>query len=250
MGDYKTQPKDYTKYIHLVDTVFKSTKQYQIDFRCLVGAIIGLEGLIGAGKTTSGRSMVKFLNKNGLKAKFFKEFVNPKLLKQYISDMNKYSYTFQIIMEMKRLEIYKQAFEYAKTGGIAIIDRTLLGDMTFALMQYQNGNYTEDEWETYNDILRNGTDLAPSLVVYFKTTPATAYERMVSRGYKSEKDGYTIDYFQTLHSKYDEVMERAKKTICVLDLDWNKDKKVVDGNIKDSEVVNLLYNIRRKIITT
>ncbi len=235
--------------LHLVDTVFKSTKRYQIDFRCLVGSIIGLEGLIGAGKTTAGRSMVNFLNENGIKAKFFKEFVNPRLLKQYISDMKKYSYTFQLIMGMKRLEIYHKASEYAKTGGIAIIDRTLLGDMTFALMQYHNGNYTEEEWDTYNDIIKTGTSLAPSLVVYFKTSSAKAYERMVSRGYKSEKDGYTIDYFRTLCARYDEVMERAKKTYCILDLDWNKDKNVIGGSIEDEDTIKILYDIRGQIIS-
>ena len=238
-----------TNKISMVDSIFKTTKQYQIDLRCLVGSIIGLEGLIGAGKTTFGKSMVDFLNKNGIKAKFFKEFVNQKLLKQYIFDMKKYSYTFQIIMAIKRLEIYREAVEYSKTGGIAVIDRTLLGDATFSLMQYENGNYTEDEWKTYNDIIREGTGLAPTLVLYFKTNPDKAFTRMISRGYDSEKNGYTLDYFNKLHNKYIEVIDRAKKTYNVLDLEWNRDKNITHGMLDEEEIIKTIYDIRKKILS-
>ena len=35
----------------------------------------------------------------------------------------------------------------AKKGGIALIDRSIIGDMTFARMQKDNGNFTEEEWQ-------------------------------------------------------------------------------------------------------
>ena len=91
------------KEIHLFDTKHNKAKH----FRCLIGSIIAIEGLIGAGKTTASNSIYHFLKKIGFKVKLFKEFVNNDLLKQYIDDMEKYSYTFQIAMVMNRLETYK-----------------------------------------------------------------------------------------------------------------------------------------------
>ena len=250
-GDEKKSDLSQSLDINSVDSIFKDTEKYRIDFRCLTGSIIGIEGLIGVGKTTAGRSLVKFLKSNGFKAKFFKEKVPQELLKQYIGNMRRYAYTFQLIMQNIRLQIYKDAIKYSRKGGISIIDRTLTGDITFALMQYRGGNITREEWHTYNSIMKNSSTNAPSMILYFKAKPRITYERMIKRGNASEKSGYTLEYFENLHRTYEEVMGRLKanKKVSILDINWERELKVNSGLLKDKECIDLLYECRKIVIS-
>src|SRR5687767_9035911 len=101
-------------------------------FKSLKGGVFTIEGIIGAGKTTLGKSLEQFLNECGIKTRFFPEYINKDLLSQYIGDMKRYAYSFQLIMLCKRIEIYRIAEAFASTGGVALIDRSIIGDMSFA----------------------------------------------------------------------------------------------------------------------
>ena len=131
-----------------VFTMFSPRNEDYDTFKSLKGGVFTIEGVIGVGKTTVGRSLEKYLNDIGIRANFYPEYVNKELLAQYIGDMKRYAYAFQMIMLCKRIEIYRDAERYADTGGVALIDRSIIGDMTFAKMQYDNGNFTKDEWES------------------------------------------------------------------------------------------------------
>ena len=76
--------------------------------------IYTIEGIIGVGKTTLGKSLEKFLNERGIKTKFYPEYVNKDLLDQYIKNMKQYAYSFQLVMLFKRLEIYREAVRFSK----------------------------------------------------------------------------------------------------------------------------------------
>lgn len=228
--------------------MFNKTKRYKIDFRCLTGSVIGIEGLIGVGKTTIGKSLVKFLNKNGFKAKFYKEKVNKPLLDLYLSDMKNNAFLFQQIALQNRLNIYKNATNFAKTGGIAIIDRTLPGDMTFAKMQNKKGFFTEQQWDIYKNTLQNRKKDSPSLIAYFRVSPNLAYYRMCKRNNKSEKSGYTVSYFEELDKSYNEVIDSIRDRINVLNIDWSKDLNIINNVIDDSQVINVLYKFRNALI--
>ena len=78
--------------------MFQSRHPLYDTYRPLIGSSILLEGSIGVGKSTVGKSLEKFFKNIGLKARFYPEYVNEPLLNQYISDMNKYAYSFQLIM--------------------------------------------------------------------------------------------------------------------------------------------------------
>src|SRR4051812_7244364 len=120
--------------ISLWETMFAERSALYCRFKSLKCGVFTIEGIIGVGKTTLGRSLEKMLNDNGIATKFFPEYVNKDLLGQYIGNMHRYAYSFQLIMLCKRIEIYREAERFAATGGVAIIDRSIVGDMTFALM--------------------------------------------------------------------------------------------------------------------
>lgn len=116
--------------------------------RQFIGRIIAVEGGIGAGKSTFGQTLTEYLTDSGLRARYYPEYINQKLLSQYIGDMKKYAYSFQMVMLTMRINIYREAVDFARTGGIAVIDRSLVGDYTFAKMQKETGRISDSEWES------------------------------------------------------------------------------------------------------
>ena len=107
--------------------------------RSFIGHIVVIEGPIGAGKTTLGRSIEALLHKYNIKCKFFKEYKHDVLLQHYIKNMSTEAYSFQIIMLRERFTIYMKAIELARQGYAVFMDRSLVGDLAFALMQIKKG---------------------------------------------------------------------------------------------------------------
>ena len=229
--------------------LFEDTNNYNLAFRCLRGSVIGIEGLIGAGKTTAITAIYNLLKECKLKVKLFKEYINPDLLGQYIKNMKDYSYSFQVIMGMKRGNAYKDACEYAKSGGIALLDRTLVGDYAFAIMQKNNGNITESEWKVYKSIIKTEKGPQPSLIVNFDVDPEIAFARMRKRGRKDEVGGYTLQYFQNLKDNYKTVFDGIEKTTPLLNIDWNASQKLNGGCLTEKTTADLLYKFREKMMS-
>ena len=210
--------------------------------RALKGGIFIIEGIIGAGKTTLGNSLEHYINSVGLKCKFYKEYYNEELLNQFIGNMKHYAYFFQMMMAIKRIEIYKEAELFSQLGGIAFIDRGLIGDMTFATIHHKNGNISDDEWKMYNNFLKSEKLFTPSACIYLKCNTETSMDRVKSRGITSEINGYNSNYINDLKNTYDAVISNITnvKIIC---LDWNKSIGLVSNMVSEDnvlEVINLL----------
>jgi len=207
--------------------------------RSLRGGIYVIEGIIGVGKTTLGKSLEKYLNDVGIKCKFYKEYFNKDLLDQFITDMKKYAYFFQMMMLVKRIEIYKEAEEFSKLGGVSFIDRSLVGDMTFAKMHYKSGNISDDEWQIYNNFIKREKLLTPTACIYLRCNMKTTLFRIQNRGITSEINGYTTKYLIELNDMYNDVIKDTTniKTIC---LDWDKSVKLVDNIISEDNLLDIL----------
>jgi deoxyadenosine/deoxycytidine kinase len=207
--------------------------------RSLRGGIYVIEGIIGVGKTTLGKSLEKYLNNIGIKCKFYKEYFNKDLLDQFITDMKKYAYFFQMMMLVKRIEIYKEAEEFSKLGGVSFIDRSLVGDMTFAKMHYKSGNISDDEWQIYNNFIKREKLLTPTACIYLRCNMKTTLFRIQNRGITSEINGYTTKYLIELNDMYNDVIKDTTniKTIC---LDWDKSVKLVDNIISEDNLLDIL----------
>lgn len=206
-------------------------------FRSLKSGIYIIEGIIGAGKTTLGNSIEYYLNNIGIECKFYKEYVNNELLNQFISNMPRYAYSYQMIMLIKRLEIYKKAEEFSRLGGVSIIDRSLVGDMTFAKMHYEKNNITDGEWEIYNNFVKNEKVLSPTACIYLNCNVDTSKSRINNRGIISEINGYDNNYLEELKRAYDDVIANLLNVnVNVIRLDWDspiilKDKLIIDHQL-------------------
>lgn len=220
--------EDSDKYGNLVDL-----------FARLKGGVYPIEGVIAVGKTTFGKSLEAFLNKIGLKTKFYQEYVDDKLLAQYISDMKKYAFSFQIFMFNKRLEIYHEAKEFAAKGGISFIDRSIIGDITFAQMQKDNGNFTDNEWNEYCITLGKVGDISPTACIYLQCSTETAMKRLCKRNCQVEVSGYTQEYMEQLQNAYKTVIGLCDDVKYVT-INWDDDLSVVDGHLDSNEVIRIL----------
>ena len=222
--------------------MFKDRNPKYNSFKSLKGGIFPLEGIIGVGKSTTGISIVDFLNNIGINAKFFPEYVNKELLDQYISDMKKYAYTFQMVMLCKRIEIYRDAERFAATGGVAIIDRSITGDFVFATMQHSLGNITDQEFEAYKSLMKQEIQLIPTVTIYLKCSADVSLCRVKNRGIQSEIEGYNFSYMKNLENAYDKVMNSDSIGKCIT-IDWNISVQIVNGRLLDEMVQDILERL-------
>jgi len=211
------------------------------------GTVLVLEGLIGVGKTTLGKSLKKYFTDSGIKCKFFKEYMNKELLVMYLEDKEKYAFLFQGIMVTKRVQIYKKALEFSRQGGFAIVDRGIMGDMAFAKMQFDNGFFTPKEYDTYNSLIKKERISSPDITLYLKTSPKVAFDRMLNRGSEAEKKSYTLKYFQDLESAHLKIFENNINVI-VTDFDWNEEKEIKNLCLGEHAVRKFLNQIIRSKI--
>lgn len=226
--------------------MFSQRPRYYHNFTCFRASVITIEGGIGVGKTSLGRSIERFLNKIGIKAKFFPEYVNQTLLAQFIGDMNRHAYSFELFMLAKRAEIYRDAQRFADLGGLAIIDRSINGDWAFTKMQYDAGRITEDDWVTYQDILKAENFNEPSLTIFLDCDIERSMARISKRGRGCESD-YTVEYLQKLGTAYDESFDRINHQIYYFE--WDEDKNLdEDGHLLDDDVEKFLYEIRSILV--
>lgn len=186
-------------------SLFSSKLPYKI--RNLNGMILIIEGNIACGKTTLGKRLEHYLNLNGYYCRFFEEYRNDNLLNQYISNMKKYAYSFQLFMLNRRIQTYKDAIEHSKIGGISIIDRSIMGDWTFCKFQVKKGNISKDEFNIYESIITSENIISPHFILYLDCDVKTCMERIKQRDIKSEINGYNIDYIKDINDEYENTIE-------------------------------------------
>lgn len=234
---------------------FVSENPAAASFKFLRGTVIVIEGLIGAGKSVLGQSVVDFLKRAGLDARYFEEYVNEALLNQFLRDKRQYAYAFQMVMLANRIRIYREAQAYARTGGIAVVDRSLYGDMAFAILHKRYGNISESEFDVYSDMAEDECLVEPDYVIFLDCEVNKCLERVQARGRLMEKDeecGYTTQYMEDLSSAYTEAFKRSRDAATrQFNIDWNKDKsQSKSGLLAHFDVTDVLDVIRQKVTRT
>lgn len=227
-----------------VDEMFRTMNPDFYRFSSLRSSVICLEGSIGVGKSTLGKHLEAYLNSIDLKAKFFTERVDYNFLKYYIADMKKYAFPFQVRMLAGRVDVYREAQEFAQTGGISIIDRSITGDVAFAFMQYEKGFFDEKDWEIFNSILRSDAYPAPHLILYLNCAVDTCLRRIKTRGISSESN-YTSEYLEGLNKSYNYSMGQVKGNI--KKIDWDRDRLNQDSTL-DEETCRMVCTVIRDSI--
>jgi len=187
--------------------------------------IVSIEGNIGSGKST----MLNYFNKF-TDVELIPEPVTDwcdvnghNLLGKMYEDPKRWSFQFQSYVQLSRLKLLKQPTDCS----VKIIERSLQNNR-FCFLE----NHRKEEtlvsaelnvlysWFTF---LQTNMDINLDLIVYLRTSPEVAYDRLKQRGRK-EESGVPMDFIQHLHQCYEDWLLAEKfgappAPVLVLDAD-------------------------------
>ena len=182
--------------------------------------MILLEGNIGAGKSTVGR----VLKASGT-FDFIEEPVDmwrggfaSNLLEAFYRDMNRWSFTFQILAFITRAKTWQEILARTSHSRI-VLERSIFTDRhVFATSMHHLGAMSETEWQVYCglwEFLASNYCVEPDCILYMRTPAQVCLERMRVRD-RTEEVGVKLDYLERLEALHDEWLLDHPQTI-VLD---------------------------------
>lgn len=206
------------------------------------GTVLTVEGGIGIGKSTKCRSLVQVLNEAGVPATYMPEDYDPQLLEAFLDqakaapgEFNAHAAPFQFDVQTRRIATYRQALALQQAGQCVVIDRSLVGDYAFAMLQYEDGNLTEADWDEYCRRAEAADLLDPDLTLFLHASPQVALERCQKRA-RTGEDAYTLDYFRRLSRVYLACFE-AVDYPCLY-VDWSVTREIdPETGMLDRDVV-------------
>ncbi|UCZ55291.1 deoxynucleoside kinase [Bacillus shivajii] len=171
-------------------------------------SLITLAGTVGVGKSTLTNTLAEALD---YKASFEKVDGNP-YLEDYYADFKTWSFHLQIYFLAERFKQQKMMHE-EKVGYIQ--DRSIYEDVgIFARMQYENGNMTSRDYETYKSLFEamvlSPYFPKPDVLIYIDGKLERILDRINSRGRDME--------IQTPHEFWEGLYNRYQNWIANFDV--------------------------------
>lgn len=211
--------------------------------------IISIEGNIGSGKSTFIKRLEEHWNSSKQldeKKIFFlsepvdewlkiKDENDEHILSKFYNDQEKYSFTFQMMAYISRLNKLKDAIEMLKLkeNAVIITERSLMTDKhVFAQMLYDEKKIEKIEFDIYNkwfDSFNKDTQI--DKVVYISSNPNICFERVKLRDRNGESN-IPLEYLTKCNEYHDNMIKKIKQK--------NIDTMVLDGNnniFKDKDVL-------------
>lgn len=203
--------------------------------KSLVGPVIWVEGIIGAGKSTLAGMIA-----DALQFRVFHEPVdsNP-YLEVFYQDPKKHAYDMQIHLLQRRYIMQRLASDEAIYGVDykgSVLDRGLPGDRVFAKMHMLAGNISSMQWDTYQQFYEvMCADLRPpSLMLFLDIEPEVALERVRGRN-RSAESSLSLQYLTDLRKGYLDLMAEIdtgihpwSRGMAVERIPWNVDHQPVE----------------------
>lgn len=214
---------------------------------------IGIEGNIGVGKSTLSAKLSSHIA-DGVKYRTLPEKVDRGFLQLFYNDPSKYGFAFQYAMLCSRM--YQEELVRRASDQTLLWDRTVIGDLIFALWNWVTGSINDAELDVYigHMVGKRPTDgdswlselrdltflferLPQSLqrVVYLDDSPEACRQRALDERGHSEEQGIPMWYFHGLDQMHFHVLgqllaaNHAKKNVpevCVLTFDQIRDDGV------------------------
>lgn len=208
-------------------------------------AVIVLAGMIGAGKTKYTQMISEELGSQP----FYESVDDNRILEMFYKDPKRWAFALQIHFLNTRFQSIKQALKHQHN----VLDRSIYEDALFTKINYESGNMSEAEMDTYLSLLDNMMEeldgmpkKAPDLLVYLQGPLSIHLERIKKRGREYEQvndeDDELLAYYKHLHSRYDEWYETYDKSkkiaipITEYDIELASDRQKVMQIIRESLV--------------
>ena len=203
-------------------------------------AVIVLAGMIGAGKSTYTKLISDALGSEA----FYESVDDNRILEKFYEDPKRWAFSLQIYFLNTRFRSIKDALQHQNN----VLDRSIYEDALFTKINFEEGNMSDAEMDTYLDLLDNMMEelasmpkKSPDLLIYLRGSLDTVLSRIKKRGRSFEQiDGNQdlLNYYTLLHSRYDGWFEEYDQSpTLVIDID-NHDLE----NPADAEKVIALIN--------
>ena len=205
-------------------------------------AVIVLAGMIGAGKSTYTEMIAKELGSTP----FYESVDDNRILEMFYDDPKRWAFALQIHFLNTRFRSIKDALQDRNN----VLDRSIYEDALFTKINYETGNMSDAEMDTYLSLLDNMMEelagmpkKAPDLLIYLRGPLDVHLDRIKKRGrdYEqiTEENQELLDYYKHLHSRYDDWFNEYDKSetlvlqIDELDLEREEDRVEVMRRIRE-----------------
>ena len=210
-------------------------------------AVIVLAGMIGAGKSTYTQLISESLGSNA----FYESVDDNRILEKFYEDPKRWAFSLQIYFLNTRFRSIKAAFLHENN----VLDRSIYEDALFTKINYEEGNMSDAEMDTYLDLLDNMMEeldgmkkKSPDLLIYLRGSLETVLSRIEKRGRLFEQiegnQGF-LDYYTHLHSQYDTWFDSYDKSeTMVIDIDKHDLENPADAQAIMELVTKRLEEVR------
>jgi len=219
-----------------------------------------ISAIIGAGKTTLVKNLSKKMNANPMYeplkdnnylndfytfiTKYNSGEINKNINKLNINDNEKWMYknsiTFSMQIELlwKRYSMHQRAIFSTKS---VIQDRFIAEDTIFAKMLAESNLMDKRDYDNYIGLynIMKYTLNNPDLIIYLKTDPNIAYNRIMKRGRPCEKN-MSLDYLLALNNNYEDYINEIKNWVPVKTYNWNDNINLENGDY--DKLVDMIAN--------
>ncbi|WP_414838508.1 deoxynucleoside kinase [Carnobacterium sp. TMP28] len=210
-------------------------------------AVIVLAGMIGAGKSTYTKLISETLGSDA----FYESVDDNRILEKFYEDPKRWAFSLQIYFLNTRFRSIKAAFLHENN----VLDRSIYEDALFTKINYEEGNMSDAEMDTYLDLLDNMMEeldvmkkKSPDLLIYLRGSLDTVLSRIEKRGRSFEQiDGNQslLDYYTHLHSQYDNWFDSYDKSeTLIIDIDNHDLENPADAQIIMDLVTKRLSDVR------
>lgn len=201
-----------------------------------------LEGNIGAGKTTVGRTIAMsdafgFVEEP---TAAWRENFASNMLDHLYSDTARWAFTFQICTFITRAKTWPQVSAHTDHHKV-VLERSIFCDrFVFVENFYRTGLMSLTEYQLYRglwDFMVSNYCEQPDLILYLRTPAKVCLQRIRDRG-RVEESGITLEYLLQLEGLHDEwLLNDGDSRVVVLDGEcrWSTDKVLAEI---DAAVVN------------
>ena len=195
--------------------------------------LVSFDGNIGSGKSTLLQHIKDkyrhdpcyiFLKEPVDEWSLIKDSENVTILEKFYVDQKKYSFAFQMMAYISRLNLLKNAVKGMDPDKkyVIVTERTLNTDrFVFAKMLFETGKMEEVMYQVYLKWFDTfSTEFSVDKVVYIKTLPEVCRERVAKRS-RGGEEIIPLEYLQSCDRYHDEMIQN------------NDESKnlVLDGNI-------------------
>lgn len=211
--------------------------------------IISIEGNIGSGKSTLLKELKEYF-KNTNNIIFLDEPVDEweeikdsngvTILSKFYGDQKKYSFAFQMMAYISRLNILKKAVD-SNPDAIIITERCLNTDRyVFAKMLYDSGLLEDVEYQIYIKWFDSFNDIVKiQKLIYLNTDPEICFFRIGKRNRTGESN-ISLEYLIKCHDYHENMINNMRDYTYIINSN-------VDIEKEENILINWIENIKNFI---